>query len=208
MTAKNYKNILVYIVSLLISFGIGIYLYYEWFLILLIIFSIFVSGYFLAFFSKQSRKQWLFLSMPFIGLSLSFIIGLGFIGSPHKSNGPSLNELAASGNPEAQYTLALLDIFKKEGEPEKWLLSSAEQGNPKAQYMLGLFLAGRTDPRACIYAYMWLRLAENRGHPKARGAINQFLSKMNKEQISEAESLVNNWKPKINAPNKAPQSDA
>lgn len=92
---------------------------------------------------------------------------------------------AESGNPEAQYDLALM-YYAGEHRPKnvtealKWFRQAADQGNTDAQLMLGLvYYTLRTDgdvgtPKDETEAVKWLRLAANRGDSIAQLTLGEI----------------------------------
>ena len=74
---------------------------------------------------------------------------------------------------------------------------AAEQGISDAQGMLGLMLiTGRGVPQDRVEAFKWLSLAAAQGNNKARQAKELTARKLTPAQITEAERLARDWKPK------------
>ncbi len=78
----------------------------------------------------------------------------------------------------------------------------AEQGNADAQFFLGfMYDAGRGVPQDYAQAHMWYNLAASRLPPGENRDIavksRKFVAKvMTPAQISEAQKLAREWKPK------------
>ena len=83
-----------------------------------------------------------------------------------------------------------------------WWRKAAEQGYVKAQYILGLtYSEGLGVPQAFAQAYIWFNLAACRHPPseKRDNAVSnrdKVAKKATPAQISEAEKLAQEWKPK------------
>jgi len=116
---------------------------------------------------------------------------------------------AEQENADAQYNLGVM-YHKGEGVPpdyietSKWYWKAAEQGHADAQYSLGaMYGRGQGVPQDRVQADMWLSLAASRfSEPEIekrqmvllnRGII---ASEMTPEQITEAQRLAREWKPK------------
>ncbi len=90
---------------------------------------------------------------------------------------------AESGNPAAQCWLGLCH-YRGEGTPKdahaayEWFSRSAEQGHANAQYYLGcLYLRGEGVPAKDLeHAVVWLKKAEQAGHPEARKELDRIWS--------------------------------
>ena len=78
----------------------------------------------------------------------------------------------------------------------------AEQGNAKAQNNLGLmYVGGLGVPQDYVQAHMWLDLAASRyppGEDRDRAVKNRdiYAKMMTPAEISEAQKLAREWKPK------------
>ena len=78
----------------------------------------------------------------------------------------------------------------------------AEQGNAKAQYSLGvMYDKGLGVPQDYVQAHMWYNLAASRFPPgerrdKAVKNRDNVAKKMTPAQISEAQKLAREWRPK------------
>ncbi len=118
-----------------------------------------------------------------------------------------LRPLAEQGNAEAQHYLGFM-YFKGLGVPEddaeamKWFRKAAEQGHAGAQHNLGfMYFKGRGVPQDYVQAHMWNNLAASRSplgeyrdiSVKGRGFVAE---RMTPAQISEAQKLAREWKPK------------
>ncbi len=83
-----------------------------------------------------------------------------------------------------------------------WWRKAAEQGHAKAQYNLGFMYAkGRGVTQDYVQAYMWIDLAvanyfsQTNRHRAARFR-QRIAERMTPAQISEAQKLAREWKPK------------
>jgi TPR repeat protein len=114
---------------------------------------------------------------------------------------------AEQGHAKAQYNLGGL-YYNGAGVPQdyteagRWLQMAAEQGYAEAQYFLGgLYDLGLGVPEDYVLAHMWYNLAasvpsgEDRTEQAAE-ARAKVANKMPPEDISEAQRLAREWKPK------------
>jgi hypothetical protein len=120
-----------------------------------------------------------------------------------------LEPLAEQGNDEAQYNLGGMyaegrGVQQNYGKAVKWFRKAAEQGNAMAQYNLGgMYYIGKGVPRDFVLAHMWFNLSISRV-PTSEGEkreateiiIDLVASKMTPAQITEAQRLAREWKPK------------
>jgi TPR repeat protein len=87
-------------------------------------------------------------------------------------------------------------------ESAKWYERAAEQGDGQAQYNLGLAYArGEGVAPDSVKAHMWFNLSASRlNDPRGRTAAiknrDQVAGEMTADQISEAQKLAKDWKPK------------
>ncbi len=115
--------------------------------------------------------------------------------------------LAEQGNAKAQYNLGLM-YYNGEGVPQdyaeavKWYRKAAEQGYAKAQNNLGLMYVGSLGvPQDYVQAHMWLDLAASIFSPGEDRDLavkyrDIYAKMMTPAQISEAEKLAREWRPK------------
>jgi hypothetical protein len=116
-----------------------------------------------------------------------------------------LQPLADQGSPSAEYLLGEIYLGGHGGDMQqalKWMTAAAEQGHTVAQARLGMIYAkGMGVPVNNVEAYRWFSLAAKGADPKDnlktvseanRGVIAKRLSPAER---SEAESLVESWKP-------------
>ncbi len=77
----------------------------------------------------------------------------------------------------------------------KWYRKAAAQGVAEAQYNLGVMYGkGQGVPQDSVQAYMWYDLAASRYPPgEDRDAVAE---RMTPAQISEAQKLAREWRPK------------
>ena len=114
---------------------------------------------------------------------------------------------AEQGATEAQNSLGFM-YYKGRGVPQdyaeavKWFRKAAGQGHSRAQSNLGLmYIQGIGVPQDYVQAYMWFNLAALRSPPGAEHDIavknrDILAAKMTPAQISEAQRLAREWKPK------------
>ncbi len=115
--------------------------------------------------------------------------------------------LAEQGDADAQFNLG--DLYDNgQGVPQddakamKWYRKAAEQGLDVAQAVLGLMYAqGRGVTQDYVQAYMWFKLAVSKDSPgffrdTAVDIRDDVAKKMTPAQISEAQKLAREWKPK------------
>ncbi len=115
--------------------------------------------------------------------------------------------LAEQGYANAQFNLGLM-YYNGWGAPQddaesvRWWRKAAEQGHAMAQNNLGtMYYNGRSVPQDYAQAHMWYDLAASTSPPgkdrdiavKNRDIIAE---KMTPAQISEAQTLAREWKPK------------
>jgi uncharacterized protein len=117
-----------------------------------------------------------------------------------------LRPLAERGDAEAQAILGLM-YQQGSGVPQDavmaahWYLCAAEQGHVGAQYQLGLLYdKGHGVPPSTVIAYKWLNLAAARAAPRERDYYvrirDAVASKLDAEQLAQAQSLATSWVPK------------
>jgi len=119
-----------------------------------------------------------------------------------------IKPLAEQGDAHAQCTLASM-YFSGQGFPQdfteaaKWFRRAAEQGHAEAQHNLGLlYKVGRGVPQNYILGHMWFNLAASQLNvpTETRRAVakerNEVASKMTPEQITKANQLAWEWRPK------------
>ena len=114
---------------------------------------------------------------------------------------------AEQGDAKGQYSLGVmydigLGVPEDDAKAVKWFRKATEQGNAKAQTNLGLMYGyGEVVPQDYAQAYMWYDLAASR-HPPGEGrdiAVKKrdiVAMKMTPAQISEAQKLAREWRPK------------
>ncbi len=115
--------------------------------------------------------------------------------------------LAEQGNANAQFNLGLM-YDNGQGVPQdyakalQWWRKAAEQGDAGAQYNLGVMYGnGLGVPQDDAQAHMWYDLAASRfppGEDRDRAVKNRdtVAEKMTPAQISEAQKLAREWRPK------------
>jgi uncharacterized protein len=109
---------------------------------------------------------------------------------------------ADQGNPLAQLLLGHAyrlgqGVEKSSSEAGKLYRLAANQGNAVSQgYLAAAYLGGRGVPKDIVTAYMWFNLSAAQGDKKAEKARNAVGKLLSKGQLSEAQRLSRNWKPK------------
>ncbi len=114
---------------------------------------------------------------------------------------------AEQGDAGAQYNLGVmyrngLGVTQDYAEAVKWYRKAAEQGDAEAQLSLGLaYGLGQGVPQDLAQAHMWLNLAASRFPFGVKRDISvkirdDVAKMMTPAQISEAERLAREWRPK------------
>ena len=115
--------------------------------------------------------------------------------------------LAKQGVADAQYNLGVmygegLGVPQDYAKAVGWWRKAAEQGHATAQYNLGVaYHNGEGVPQNYAQAHMWHNLAASRFPPgedrdKVVKNRDHVAKKMTPAQISEAQKLAREWKPK------------
>lgn len=110
---------------------------------------------------------------------------------------------AERGDSAAQYNLGVFyetgtAVLSDDDVAEKWYRKAAEQGLAESQFQLATILAADImagqatynageESERIVEAYMWLILANNRGHSVASTGLSRLEPHMTEEQIKEAE---------------------
>jgi TPR repeat protein len=77
-----------------------------------------------------------------------------------------------------------------------WLGRAANQGDDVAQVFLGVMnVEGQGLPQNKAAAHMWFSLSAQQGNKNARIRLDKLIPQMTPEEIAEAETLAENWKP-------------
>ena len=106
------------------------------------------------------------------------------------------------GYATAQYILGRmymrgLGVLQDYTEGIKLFRLAAEQGNNSAQLSLGVcYLSGTGVSQDYIQAHMWLNLAAVGGNQDAIKLRKEAERRMNLQQVTEAQRLAREWKPK------------
>jgi uncharacterized protein len=120
--------------------------------------------------------------------------------------------MADHGDAAAQNNLGVI-YSHGEGVPQsyaeafKWFHRAADQGDAAAQFNLGLmYRMGQGVLQNYVLAHMWLNLAASRfsagkkeSRDNATNARDSSAANMNRVQISKAQKLAREWKPKPEA---------
>ncbi len=115
--------------------------------------------------------------------------------------------LAEQGELGAQYNLGLMyrngqGVPQHDAEAVGWYRKAAEQGHAEAQFNLGvMYDNGLGVPQDYAQAHMWYNLAASRFPPgedrdKLVKNRDDVAKRMTPAQISEAQNLAREWKPK------------
>ena len=117
-----------------------------------------------------------------------------------------LRKAADQGNAEAQYNLGAMyragqGVPQGNAEAVRWFRKAADQGDAKAQYNLGvMYHDGQGVPQDLVRALMWVSLstANLQGEERYQAERNRafMASKMTPAQVTEAQKLALEWKPK------------
>ena len=118
-----------------------------------------------------------------------------------------LRPLAAQGDANAQFFLGVmydfgLGVHRDYARAVKWYRKAADLGFSRAQSNLGqMYSKGRGVPQDDAQAHMWYNLAASRfppGEDRDRAVKNRDIvaKRMTPAQISEAQKLAREWKPK------------
>ena len=106
--------------------------------------------------------------------AVALCAGLAILGPP------SVEDRAASGDPEAQDNLGRMyaygrDVPQDDAEAVKWFRRAADQGHVSAQFNLGVMYAdGRGVPQDDAEAVRWFRLAADEGYAAAQARLGLF----------------------------------
>jgi TPR repeat protein len=104
---------------------------------------------------------------------------------------------AKAGYALAQHDVALL--YDQQGNPEealKWWKAAGDQGYPRALYRLSMaYSAGKAVPKDLSLSYAYFKLSQMA--PKKN--VNEFATRLTKEELAKAEKMVAEWKPQPTA---------
>ncbi len=98
--------------------------------------------------------------------------------------------------------MSALGVPQVDAEAVGWWRKAAEQGMAEAQYNLGfMYGIGEGVPQNSVQAHVWINLAVPKLPPgesrdKAVEVRDEIAKLMTPAQISEAEKLAREWKPK------------
>ena len=118
-----------------------------------------------------------------------------------KTSLEKLGSLAERGNLNAQFNLAFVyqhgeGVAKDPQKAFDWYLIAARRGHPSAQFNVSeLYLKGEGVSKDIVWAYVWRRLAEGKEDPKTANS-STIAKQLNKAQLSRANKLIKDWKPK------------
>ena len=83
----------------------------------------------------------------------------------------------------------------------RWYRRSAAQGNAQGQFFLGFsYKDGEGVPNDHVLAYKWFNLSAAQGHEKAAEFRDKVATEMTPSQISEAQKLSREFKPRSEMP--------
>lgn len=134
---------------------------------------------------------------------LAVLYGLGQgVPQDYSLSAKWLRKASDQGVAEAQLNLGTM-YLTGHGMPQdyaegyKWLRKAADQGLAEAQFLLGSMLSnGQVQPPDFIQAHVWLNLAAAQGDLKSQQTRDEIAKKMTPLQITEAQRLADEWKPK------------
>ena len=113
-----------------------------------------------------------------------------------------IRPLAEQGNADAQVKVGAMYEYGKGvtqdyAEAVKWLRLAADQGLALGQLNLGnKYFKGEGVPQDYVQAHMWLNLAAAQGKDEAAEYRERVAEKMTPADISKAQRLAREWKPK------------
>jgi S1-C subfamily serine protease len=113
---------------------------------------------------------------------------------------------AAQGDTKAQFELGFMygkgeGVSKDTSKAVEWYQKAAAQGHADAQFLLGIMYGqGEGVPQDYVMAHMWLNLASvgltGKGRERAVKARDLTDSMMSRSQVTEAQRLAREWRPK------------
>ncbi len=121
-------------------------------------------------------------------------------------------EKAKNGDAEAMFNLGVMyyngeGVAKDYGKAREWYGKAAENGDATAMFFLGLmYYNGKGVPKDYVWAYVYytlaMKIAEQESNndvykiaKSGRDCLNGLFFGITKEQVQEAEKIVNSWKP-------------
>ena len=110
--------------------------------------------------------------------------------------------LAKQGNAIAQSNLGFmygkgLGVTQDYAEAVKWFRKAAEQGDTGGQYNLGgMYYNGHGVPQDYVQAHMWYNLVASQDGKAAAKLRDMVAERMTPAQISEAQKLAREWRPR------------
>ena len=118
-----------------------------------------------------------------------------------------IRKAAEQGNADAQFSLGACystgdGVPENDTEAAKWIRKAAEQGNADAQFSLGeMYFYGDGVAQDYIQAHKWFNLATARKASEyspevIQRAKNESEKVMTSSQVSEAQRLARDWRPK------------
>ena len=111
--------------------------------------------------------------------------------------------LAERGNTVAQYKLGILyaygqGVTQNYSEAARWFRKSADQGNADGQYNLGFMYAnGQGVTQDYVEAHKWWNISAAQGNKKAFKDRDIVAGRMTTAQITMAQRLAREWRPKV-----------
>ena len=110
--------------------------------------------------------------------------------------------LAEQGDAIVQFNLggmyyAGAGVLKDDAKAMAWFRKAAEQGNAEAQINLGaIYLTSKSLPQDYVEAHKWFNLSAAQGGKNAEKYRDLLANIMTPDQITEAQRLAREWKPK------------
>lgn len=109
---------------------------------------------------------------------------------------------AQDGHPVAQFNIGNMyskgaGVTQNQNHAARWYLKAAEQGDVDAQYNIGnRYALGNGVSENLVEAYKWYLIASNNGDVDAGKNLSLLAEEMTENQINEAKTLADNWRPK------------
>ena len=106
---------------------------------------------------------------------------------------------AEQGVPDAQYRLGVFydygwGVKANSEKAVRWYMQAAERDHTFAQHDLAfMYVEGKGVTPDTVQAYKWLRIASTRRADLMTKHLRLVSSKMNKEEIAQAEALATKW---------------
>lgn len=109
---------------------------------------------------------------------------------------------ACQGDAAAQFAMGErcyegLGVAKDYFQAAQWFIMAAGQNHPIAQRNLGMmYVLGRGVDKDLVEGFKWLKLAAARSDPAAGGTLRKVQPRLSPEELREAETRVQDFRPK------------